>query len=158
MGAHNEDAWVPTTRTLKGARRAGPVARGAPGGGTLLHRRRAAVRKGPSAAVGPRRRRLGDDALLHACVVAYASDLALLDSVLLPHDLTWADATVWAATLNHAVWFLRPVRADEWLLYDQNSPVAFARRGFAEGAIYSRDGLRPVSVIRRTWFESGLAS
>ncbi|MHB8671273.1 MAG: acyl-CoA thioesterase [Acidimicrobiales bacterium] len=93
--------------------------------------------------------RLPDDPLLHACVVAYASDLTLLDTTTLPHPKVspWNDG-VMMASLDHAMWFHRPFRADEWLLYDQESPTASAARGFARGSIYACDGSLAVSVVQ----------
>src|SRR5581483_405196 len=70
-----------------------------------------------------------DDPLLHVCAVTYASDMTLLDSVLLANGLTWDDQRkVMLASLDHAMWFHRPFRADEWLLYDQLSPTASGAR------------------------------
>jgi acyl-CoA thioesterase-2 len=93
--------------------------------------------------------RLPDDPLLHACVVAYASDLTLLDTTLSPHGLSiWSTPTLMLASLDHAMWFHRPFRADEWLLYDQDSPVARGARGFARGSIFTRTGELAVSVVQ----------
>ncbi|HWC37340.1 MAG TPA: acyl-CoA thioesterase II [Acidimicrobiales bacterium] len=92
--------------------------------------------------------RLADAQLLHDCVVAYASDMSLLDSVMLPHRLSWDDPRLMGASLDHAMWFHRPFRADEWLLYDQESPSAAAARGLARGSIFTRDGRLAVSVVQ----------
>jgi acyl-CoA thioesterase-2 len=92
--------------------------------------------------------RLPDDPLLHVCAVTYASDMTLLDSVLLAHGLSWEGGTVAGASLDHAMWFHRPFRADEWLLYDQSSPSASGARGLARGELYSRDGRLCVSVVQ----------
>lgn len=91
---------------------------------------------------------LPDDPLLHACVVAYASDMTLLDTALMPHVAAWDDETFMMASLDHAMWFHRPFRADEWLLYHQKSPSAQGARGLAEGFIYTRDGRLAVTVIQ----------
>jgi acyl-CoA thioesterase-2 len=91
---------------------------------------------------------LPDDPLLHACVVAYASDLWLLDTALIPHDVRFADPTFMAASLDHAMWFHRPFRADGWLLYDQDSPIAHAGRSLARGSIFTQDGALAVSVVQ----------
>ena len=92
---------------------------------------------------------LADDFLLHACVVAYASDLTLLDTTLAPHGLSiWSAPGLMLASLDHAMWFHRRFRADEWLLYDQDSPVACGARGFARGSIYTRTGQLVVSVVQ----------
>jgi acyl-CoA thioesterase-2 len=92
--------------------------------------------------------RLPDDPLLHACVVAYASDMSLLDTVMLPHRVSWDDARLIAASLDHAMWFHRSFRADEWLLYDQESPSTAASRGLARGELFTRDGALAVSVVQ----------
>ena len=92
--------------------------------------------------------RLDDDPLLHACVVAYASDMSLLDSVILPHAISWEDPNFMGASLDHAMWFHRPFRADEWLLYDQMSPSASGARGLAFGSIFTADGRLAVSVVQ----------
>ena len=91
---------------------------------------------------------LPEDPLLHACVVAYASDMTLLDSVLLPHNLSWDEGGIMMASLDHAMWFHRPVRADEWLLYSQESPAAGGARGLARGSIFRSDGVLAVSVVQ----------
>src|SRR5205807_2399827 len=92
--------------------------------------------------------RLPDDPLLHACVVAYASDMTLLDSALLPHDVAWDDARFMGASLDHAMWFHRPFRADEWLLYSQDSPTAYGARALSRGMLFTRDGRLAVSVVQ----------
>ena len=91
---------------------------------------------------------LPDDPVLHACVVTYASDMTLLDTTLLPHGVGWADDSVQMASLDHAMWFHRPFRADEWLLYDQITPSTFGSRGLASGSIFTRDGRLVVSVMQ----------
>ncbi len=91
---------------------------------------------------------LPDDPLLHVCAVTFASDMTLLDSTLLAHGLSWGTGDVLGASLDHAMWFHKPFRADEWWLYDQESPWAGASRGLARGAIYTRDGQLAVSVMQ----------
>lgn len=91
---------------------------------------------------------LPDDPLLHACVAAYASDMTLLDSILLVHGISWNDRRVMGASLDHAMWFHRLFRADEWLLYDQVSPSSHGGRGLAQGRIYTQDGVHVVSVVQ----------
>ena len=91
---------------------------------------------------------LPDDPLLHVCLVTYASDLTLLDSVLLAHGLAGWHSDVAGASLDHAMWFHRPFRADEWLLYDQESPSASGGRGLAQGRIFTADGRLVVSVVQ----------
>jgi acyl-CoA thioesterase-2 len=91
---------------------------------------------------------LPDDELLHVCLVTYASDMTLLDSVLLANGLSWGDGRTAGASLDHAMWFHRPFRADKWLLYAQESPVASGARGLARGELYTRDGQLVVSVVQ----------
>jgi acyl-CoA thioesterase-2 len=91
---------------------------------------------------------LPDALLLHQCVVAYASDMTLLDTVSLPHAIAWTDEAHQIASLDHAMWFHRPFRADDWLLYAQESPVAAGARGFAAGRLFTRDGTLAVSVVQ----------
>ena len=83
---------------------------------------------------------LPDDPTIHQCVLAYASDLTLLDSALIPHGRTVWHGDIMAASLDHALWFHRPFRVDEWLLYAQDSPSASGARGFNRGAVYTRNG------------------
>jgi acyl-CoA thioesterase II len=91
---------------------------------------------------------LPDDPLLHVCLMTYASDMTLLDSVLLAHGLSWADGRTTGASLDHAMWFHGPFRADRWLLYAQDSPVARGSRGLARGQVYTSDGDLVVSVVQ----------
>jgi acyl-CoA thioesterase-2 len=86
--------------------------------------------------------------LLHVCIATYASDMVLLDSVLLPHGLAWQSGNVVGASLDHAMWFHRPFRADDWLLYDQWSPSASGSRGLAAGRLWRSDGALAVSVVQ----------
>lgn len=90
-----------------------------------------------------------DDPMLHICLATYVSDMTLLDSVLLAHGRGgWAVGDVVGASLDHAMWFHRPFRADEWLLYDQTSPTSQNGRGLGKGQIFTRDGRLAVSVIQ----------
>ena len=91
---------------------------------------------------------LPDDLLLHQCVLTYASDMTLLDTALRPHGVAWSSGTLMSASLDHAMWFHRPFRADEWLLYVQDSPAAAGARGFARGTIFTRDGVLVASVAQ----------
>ncbi|MFD9909774.1 acyl-CoA thioesterase [Streptomyces sp. NPDC059063] len=87
--------------------------------------------------------------LLHLCLATYVSDMTLLDSVLLAHGRGgWAVGDVVGASLDHAMWFHRPFRADEWLLYDQESPSAGAGRGLGQARIWTQDGKLAVTVIQ----------
>jgi acyl-CoA thioesterase-2 len=92
--------------------------------------------------------RLPDDPLLHACVVTYASDMNLMDSILKPHSINWQDGTFMGASLDHCMWFHHDLRADEWLLYDAESPIAFGGRGLARGFLFARDGELKVSMVQ----------
>ncbi len=91
---------------------------------------------------------LPDDDVVHACVVTYASDMTLLDTTLLPFGLGWNDTGIQMASLDHAMWFHRPFRADEWLLYDQQAISTSGARGLARGEIYTRNGALAVSVMQ----------
>ena len=92
--------------------------------------------------------RLPDAPLLHQAVLAYASDLTLLDTAALPHAIAWTDERWQIASLDHAMWFHRAFRVDEWLLYAQTSAVAAGARGFAQGALFTRDGRLVASVVQ----------
>ena len=92
--------------------------------------------------------RLPDDPVLHQCVLAYASDMTLLDSSLMAHGRAWGSGDVIGASLDHAMWFHRPFRADDWLLYDQWSPSASGSRGLAAGRMWTRSGSLAVSVVQ----------
>jgi acyl-CoA thioesterase-2 len=91
---------------------------------------------------------LPDDPPLHQAVLAYASDFTLLDTALIAHGKLLFDADVQLASLDHALWFHRPFRADEWMLYVQDSPSAYGARGFCRGSIYARDGSLVASVAQ----------
>ncbi|HEY9555940.1 MAG TPA: acyl-CoA thioesterase II [Acidimicrobiales bacterium] len=92
--------------------------------------------------------RLPDDAVLHACVLTYASDMSLLDTALLPHGGSWHSPDLFMASLDHAMWFHRPFRADEWLLYSQDTPSASGGRGLGRGNIHTADGQLAVTVVQ----------
>ncbi|SDK96981.1 acyl-CoA thioesterase II [Streptomyces indicus] len=93
--------------------------------------------------------KLDDDPLLHVCLATYVSDMTLLDSVLLAHGRGgWTVGDVVGASLDHAMWFHRPFRADEWLLYDQESPSSSGGRGLGQARIYTQDGRLAISVIQ----------
>jgi acyl-CoA thioesterase-2 len=91
---------------------------------------------------------LPDDPLLHVCLMTYASDMTLLDSVLLRHGLSWVDGRTSGASLDHAMWFHRPFRADRWLLYAQRSPASGGARGLATGEVFTTEGDLVVSVVQ----------
>jgi acyl-CoA thioesterase-2 len=92
--------------------------------------------------------RLPDDPAIHQCVLAYASDLTLLDASLARHGRTLFEKQFMAASLDHALWIHRPFRADEWLLYAQDSPNLHGSRGFSRGLIFTRDGTLVASVAQ----------
>jgi acyl-CoA thioesterase-2 len=91
---------------------------------------------------------LPEEPAIHQCVLAYASDLTLLDAALIPHGRTVFEKTIMAASLDHALWLHRPFRADDWLLYAQDSPSMTGARGFARGLIFTRDGTLVASVAQ----------
>ncbi len=91
---------------------------------------------------------LPDDRALHQCVLAYASDMTLLDTSLIPHGHSVFDRDLQLASLDHALWIHRDFRADEWLLYSQDSPSASNALGFNRGSIFSRDGKLVASVAQ----------
>ncbi len=91
---------------------------------------------------------VGDDILLQQCVLAYASDMTLLDTCLLPHDASFMNPKLQTASLDHAMWFHHPFKMDEWLLYAQDSPAASSARGINRGCIYTRDGLLVATVAQ----------
>lgn len=84
--------------------------------------------------------RLPDDPGLHQCVLAYASDFTLLDTALIAHGKLLFDRDIQLASLDHALWLHQPFRADDWLLYAQDSPSASGARGFCRGSFFARDG------------------
>ncbi len=91
---------------------------------------------------------LPSDPTLHASIVTYASDMTLLDTAVLPFGLSWESPNMQMASLDHAMWFHRPFRADDWLLYDQSAISSGAARGLAGGAIYSSDGTLAITVVQ----------
>ncbi|MEA2906262.1 MAG: acyl-CoA thioesterase [Alphaproteobacteria bacterium] len=92
--------------------------------------------------------RLPDEPAIHQCVLAYASDMTLLDSALIPHGRTVFEKSIMGASLDHALWLHRPFRADDWLLYAQDSPNLAGARGFSRGLIFARDGTLVASVAQ----------
>lgn len=99
------------------------------------------------------------DPVLNTCLLTYASDLTLLGVALVPHGLIIGSPSVQPASLDHSMWFHRPFRADEWMLYDQHSPSASGARGFALGRVFNREGeliasvaqeglIRPLGAVR----------
>lgn len=91
---------------------------------------------------------LPDDARLHQCVLAYASDFTLLDTALIAHGKLLFDTDIQLASLDHSMWLHRPGRMDDWVLYVQDSPSAGGGRGFCRGSLYSRDGVLIASTTQ----------
>ncbi|GAA2867929.1 acyl-CoA thioesterase II [Paenarthrobacter ilicis] len=91
---------------------------------------------------------LPEDPNLHRAALAYASDYTLLEPILRKHGLSWMTPGMSVASLDHAMWWHRPVRVDEWMLYVQESPSAQGARGLATGRIFSRDGLHVATVAQ----------
>ncbi len=91
---------------------------------------------------------IGDDVNLHRAMLAYASDFYLLGTSTFPHGISYYQPTVQMASLDHALWFHRPFRIDDWLLYSLESPSASGARGLARGSIYTRDGVLVASVAQ----------
>lgn len=92
--------------------------------------------------------RIGDAPLLHQSVLAYASDYSFLPTALIPHGIGFRDPRLFIASLDHTIWFHRPFRADEWLLYSCDSPSAFGARGFVRGSVYTQSGAMVASVAQ----------
>lgn len=92
--------------------------------------------------------RVGDAPELHQALLAYASDFQLLGTATYPHGISYYQPNVQMASLDHALWFHRPFRADEWLLYSIDSPSAQGSRGLARGQIYSREGILIASTAQ----------
>lgn len=91
---------------------------------------------------------LPDDPTLQVCVLTYASDMTLLDTTLLPHGGDFDEQGLMMASIDHTMWFHRPFRADDWLLYHQDTPSASHGLGIARGLVYARDGRLVASVVQ----------
>ena len=94
------------------------------------------------------RRAIPDEPRIHRAVLAYLSDLTIQESILRAHGIAWATPGLKVASLDHAMWWHRPGRVDDWMLYAQESPSARGGRGLASGRIYSRDGMLLASVAQ----------
>ncbi|MDA9660842.1 acyl-CoA thioesterase II [Gammaproteobacteria bacterium] len=92
--------------------------------------------------------KLPDDVVHHQAILAYASDMGLLSTSMNPHKLSFAKGNVMSASLDHAMWFHRPFRADEWMLYSTDSPSASNARGFNRGSVYTEDGILVASAVQ----------
>lgn len=93
---------------------------------------------------------LGDDRCRHQTILAFMSDFALLGAALLPHPYTGMSKTIQVASLDHGLWFHRPFRADEYLLYSMDSPSAAGSRGFSRGSFYTREGDLVASTVQES--------
>ncbi|NLG47314.1 acyl-CoA thioesterase II [Gordonia sp. (in: high G+C Gram-positive bacteria)] len=91
---------------------------------------------------------LPDDPLMHVGAMAYSSDTTVLDSIITTHGLSWGIDRLFAATVNHSMWFHREFRFDEWMLYASESPVAAGSRGIGSGRFFMRDGTLATSVVQ----------
>jgi len=92
--------------------------------------------------------KLSDDATLHQCLLAYISDYWLLDTSTMPHGSSFLRGNLVMASIDHAIWFHRRARVDDWLLYSLDSPSSSGARGFARGSLYSRDGVLVASTAQ----------
>ena len=99
---------------------------------------------------------LPDNPAYHQAGLAYASDYGLLSTALQPHGRTVRDTDIMAASLDHSLWFHRPFRVDDWLLYTLDSPVAHGARGFAMGTFYTRDGRLVASAAQEGLLRTGI--
>ncbi|MFP6563541.1 MAG: acyl-CoA thioesterase II [Myxococcota bacterium] len=92
--------------------------------------------------------KLPDEPALHQALLAYLSDMSLLDTSSMPHGVSYFDSGMQIASLDHAMWFHRPFRTDDWLLYETDSPSTSNARGFNRGTLYARDGTLVASVVQ----------
>lgn len=92
--------------------------------------------------------KLPKDVAMQQCVLAYASDMTLLDTCIRPHGVSWMSGKLQSASLDHAMWFHHPFNTEDWMLYTHDSPSSVGARGFNRGSIYTRDGLLVASVAQ----------
>ncbi len=92
--------------------------------------------------------KLPDDPVLHQYLLAYCSDFSFMTTAMRPHQVTWLDPTMQVASIDHAMWFHRPFRMDEWLLHCIDSPSASGARGLVRGSFYTRDGVLVASTAQ----------
>lgn len=108
----------------------------------------------PEAAIKPAwyrlRSAIDGEAMLHACLLAYCSDMGLMSTSLVPHMASTPRSHIIGASLDHAMWFHRPMKVDDWFLYDRDSPSASASRGFNRGGFYDRQGRLSASVAQES--------
>lgn len=98
---------------------------------------------------------LPDDPALHRIALAYACDYTILEPILRGHGIAWQDPGLVTASLDHAMWFHRPGRADEWVLYAQETESAQSGRGLARGRFFSRDGVHLATVLQEGMIRPG---
>lgn len=91
---------------------------------------------------------IGEDPVLHQAAMVYASDTTVLDSIITTHGLSWGHDRIFAATINHSVWFHRPITFDDWVLYSTQSPVAAESRGMSKGHFFDLDGQLLATVVQ----------
>ena len=91
---------------------------------------------------------VGDDPLIHRALLAYASDMGLLSTTMMPHGLTWDTPGVFSTSLDHAMWFHGDIRVDEWFVYVMDSDWSGGGRGINRGRIYRRDGTLIASAVQ----------
>ncbi|MGB5111794.1 MAG: acyl-CoA thioesterase II, partial [Mycobacterium sp.] len=89
-----------------------------------------------------------DDPVLHTAAMVYSSDTTVLDSIITTHGLSWGFDRIFAVTMNHSVWFHRPIRFDEWVLYSTSSPVAADSRGLGAGHFFNERGEALATVVQ----------
>jgi acyl-CoA thioesterase-2 len=92
--------------------------------------------------------KLPDDPLLHAAIMVFVSDLTLVSTILMRHNLSLFDTDFFGASLDHSMWFHRPLRVDEWTFYDVTSPIAYGARGISVGSLYDTEGIIVASVAQ----------
>ena len=89
-----------------------------------------------------------EDIRLNQCLLAYASDMTLIDTAARPHGISWLNENFQVASLDHAMWFHRPLKTDEWLLYAQDSPFSGGSRGLARGMFFDLEGTLVASTAQ----------
>jgi len=99
--------------------------------------------------------KLPDDLTVHQCMFAYMSDYSMSETSWRPHGLSWAQPGVQTASLDHAIWFHRPFKVDQWLLFDQDSPAAFGSRAASRACVYDRSGVLVASVFQESLIRTG---
>jgi acyl-CoA thioesterase-2 len=117
-------------------------------GSSLFDRDRPEAREPKSEVWFRARAPIGEDPVLHQVILSYASDMNLLSTAMRPHRVHWQTRNFQSASLDHAMWFHKPMNFNDWHLYAQDSPSAAGGRGFIRGSIYSREGVLVASVAQ----------